>query len=110
MTFTVFSMAIIMLFAVIAGIEIYQGIKKGFFKAMVAFGMALLCMVISVVLSPLLAELIADAVFAQYTPREICLMLHLNPDIAADLMIPISALLLSILLFVVLLSYTTIFQ
>jgi hypothetical protein len=69
---------------------------------MVAFGMALLCMVISVVLSPLLAELIADAVFAQYTPREICLMLHLNPDIAAELMIPISALLLSILLFVVL--------
>ena len=102
MTFTVFSIAIIMLFAVIAVIEIYQGLKKGFFKAMVAFGMALLCMMIAVVLAPPLSELIANTVFAQYSPREICVMLRLNPDIAGDLILPIASLLMSILLFIVL--------
>ena len=102
MTFTLFSVAILMVFAVIAGLEIYQGMKKGFFKAMVAFGMALLCMVISLILAPLLSDLIATTVLAQYSSVEICNMLRVRYEIAGDLILPIISLLSSIVLFVVL--------
>ena len=101
MSFTIFSIALIMVFAVIAAIEIYQGLKKGFFKSAVAFGMALVCMLISVVLSPLLSELLVSSVLAQYDIDELCQMMHLKPDIAGELILPVTSLIASIVIFVV---------
>ena len=81
MSFTIFSIALIMVFAVIATIEIYQGLKKGFFKSAVAFGMALVCMLISVVLSPLLSELLVSSVLCLSTTLLLCSVFPPSPSL-----------------------------
>ena len=70
MTLTLFSVAILAIFAVCAAIEIYRGARRGFLKSLVTLCSAVVSIIISVCLSPLLSYYITDGVFysIQHTP------------------------------------------
>ncbi|MBQ7380318.1 MAG: hypothetical protein IJW70_11655 [Clostridia bacterium] len=63
MTFSLFSVTIIVIFIVILSIEVYNGVQKGFRRAMVSLGSVLASVIASVMLSPLLSMLLTQIVF-----------------------------------------------
>lgn len=63
MSFSLFSVIIIILFATIAAIEIYRGVTRGFSRALLALGSLLLSVVASLLFAPGLSGLIVGLVF-----------------------------------------------
>lgn len=70
MTITLFSVAILAIFAVCAVIEIYRGARRGFLKSLVTLCSAVASIILSVCLSPALSYFIADTVIynIKHTP------------------------------------------
>ena len=63
MSFSLFSVAIILLFFVILAIEVYCGVRKGVRQSFILLGSNLASVVLSVMLTPLLSMLITKLVF-----------------------------------------------
>ena len=63
MTFSLFSVAILIIFIVILAIEVYRGIQKGFRQAIISLASALASVIASVMLSPLVSMLAVRLVF-----------------------------------------------
>lgn len=60
MSFTVLSLVIIFLFAMVACVEIYRGVHRGFLLSLVTLGNIVLSLLLTFALMPLLATLIAE--------------------------------------------------
>lgn len=66
MSFSLFSVAILLLFAVILGIEIYKGVKKGFMGALISLGVVVVSLILSTsLIFPLLTNIVSR-VFVKY--------------------------------------------
>ena len=68
MTFSAFSVAIILIFANAVTIGIYRGRQRGFFKSLIFLGSALFSVTVSIILSPAISNLISTAVFDNVLP------------------------------------------
>ena len=65
MTFSLFSVAIILVFSSVAAIEIHRGIKKGFRLALVSLGTTLAAVLIAVLATTLLSSLISSFIYKE---------------------------------------------
>lgn len=63
MSFSVFSIAIILIFLSAAVICFYRGRERGFFKSLIFLGCSLFSITASIILSPILSKLIISSVF-----------------------------------------------
>ncbi len=84
MTFSLFSVAILIIFIVILVIEVYRGIQKGFRQAIISLGAALASVIASVMLSPLVSMLVVRLVFRLVVSRIAVYRQLLNTFPAAD--------------------------
>lgn len=114
MTFSIFSIAIIIIFACSSAISIYRGKERGFYKSLLFLGCSIFSITASIILSPILSALIVSPVFdyilhgiADYNNA---VSLYSSLDATAE---AVATALLSTLLFVILffilrgLSYLT---
>lgn len=62
MSFSLFSVIIIMIFAIIAAVEVYRGITRGFEKSLISLGALAVSTVISLIVSPALSGLVVSLV------------------------------------------------
>ena len=69
MSFTVFSVAVLLIFLIAAAIEIYRGRQRGFFKTLISLGSMLVSLIISLMLSPVLSEVIVRPIFGGLVRR-----------------------------------------
>ena len=63
MSFSLFSVAILLLFFAVLSLEIYRGITKGFFLSLISLGTVAASVAISVLLTPVLAMLVTGLFF-----------------------------------------------
>ena len=102
MTFSLFSVAIIMVFIVILAIEVYSGIQKGFQRKMISLGAALAAVIVSSVLSPLLSMPLASIVYEEVVSGlSICVQLLKKFPSSDELLKGVVGALLSTVLFVI---------
>jgi len=59
MSFSLLSIAILMIFAAVTAIEVYKGIKNGFGMSLVSFGVTLTALLLSLLVSPIISMLLA---------------------------------------------------
>ena len=69
MTLSLLSVAILLVFVTVAGIEIYRCIAKGFRYALISLGTVVTSLIISLALSPLISEPISDLIFNLFIGR-----------------------------------------
>lgn len=70
MTFSAFSIAILLIFASAVAIGVYRGKRRGFYKSLIFIGCSFFSIIASVILSPILSGLILSPVF-NYVLRNI---------------------------------------
>lgn len=71
MSFTVFSVAVILIFVTVMLIEIFQGLKKGYMKTLISLGTKLFSVLLSAVLAPLASKPLVEIVWKQIEHRDI---------------------------------------
>lgn len=101
MSFSLFSVAIILLFFVILAIEVYRGVRKGVRQSLILLGSNLASVVLSVMLTPLLSMLITKLVFRLGVRRIAAYQRLLDMFASLDALIQaLVSILLSVIMFV----------
>ena len=102
MSFTLFSVAVLLIFVTAASIEIFRGLRRGYMKTLISLGTVLFSILFSAVLSPLLAKPIVGAVWKSVRNMSFV------PDVIRDsyeyslLIVMLSCIVVSTVLFVAL--------
>ena len=103
MTFTVFSVALVFMFATIAAVEIYRALKRGHEKTLILLGSLIFSAILSLIISPSLSGIISRVVMnsAVRPMKEYKNLIRLYPSADASIEAVASGI-LSTLIFVIL--------
>lgn len=103
MSFSLFSVIIILICGAIAAVEIYRGVVRGFARSMISMGSLITSLVASLVIAPALSQTVVPAVFRQFIrPLKIYKNLIAGYESYDSFIVALACAVISILLFVIL--------